>query len=181
MGRPYEPLVDPMAGGGTIPIEAAGLAVGRPFEDRWIFPCRVSSVRRSPNPKHPISFRHVPRILALDVDSARIPAMVGKPPGRRLTGPAHEDSIVIASQDVRSLTPDVLQRMLPAARDMKPGVFCLTRRIGVRMTARRRRDKGCCSPLYSDMGRALARFSGWRAACFVGDPQFVEAFGHLPS
>jgi len=30
------------------------------------------------------------------------------------------------------------------------------------------------------MGRALARFSGWRAACFVANPRFVEAFGHEP-
>jgi hypothetical protein len=30
------------------------------------------------------------------------------------------------------------------------------------------------------MGRALARFRGWRAACFVANPRFVEAFGHAP-
>ena len=31
------------------------------------------------------------------------------------------------------------------------------------------------------MGRALARFTGWRAACFVANPRFVEAFGHPPA
>ena len=30
------------------------------------------------------------------------------------------------------------------------------------------------------MGRAFARFSGWRAACFVANPNFVEAFAHAP-
>ena len=31
------------------------------------------------------------------------------------------------------------------------------------------------------MGRAMARFPGWRAACFVANPRFVEAFGHYPA
>jgi 23S rRNA G2445 N2-methylase RlmL len=35
--------------------------------------------------------------------------------------------------------------------------------------------------LYSDLGRALARFGGWRAACFVANPKFVWAFGHAPT
>lgn len=30
------------------------------------------------------------------------------------------------------------------------------------------------------MGDALARFRGWRAACFVANPRFEEAFGHAP-
>ena len=31
------------------------------------------------------------------------------------------------------------------------------------------------------MGRALARFRGWRAACFVANPNFQYAFGHVPT
>jgi 23S rRNA G2445 N2-methylase RlmL len=34
--------------------------------------------------------------------------------------------------------------------------------------------------LYSDMGRAFARFRGWRAACFVANPNFLGAFAHAP-
>jgi hypothetical protein len=30
------------------------------------------------------------------------------------------------------------------------------------------------------MGRSLARFRGWRAACFVANARFVEAFGRFP-
>jgi 23S rRNA G2445 N2-methylase RlmL len=67
--------------------------------------------------------------------------------------------------------------MLPAARDMKPGVFCFNPPYGVRMGAE---DKKKLLSLYSEMGRAFARFNGWRAACFVANPQFVEAFGHAP-
>jgi 23S rRNA G2445 N2-methylase RlmL len=35
--------------------------------------------------------------------------------------------------------------------------------------------------LYSGMGRTFARFKGWRAACFVANPRFVDAFGHAPA
>jgi 23S rRNA G2445 N2-methylase RlmL len=34
--------------------------------------------------------------------------------------------------------------------------------------------------LYADMGRAFARFRGWRAACFVANPKFLDAFAHAP-
>ncbi len=173
-----EPLVDPMAGGGTIPIEAAGLAAG-------------AAIRKPPD----LAFGHlaafkdmprdvpdlfpgtVPRILSLDVDPARIPAMVGNLRAAGLTGPSHEDSIVIAEQDVCALTPEYIERMLPAARGMKPGVFCFNPPYGVRMGAL---DDKKLLALYSDMGRVLARFKGWRAACFVANPQFIEVFGHAP-
>jgi putative N6-adenine-specific DNA methylase len=119
----------------------------------------------------------VPRILALDVDDERIPAMVGNLRAARLTGPAYERSLVIAGQDVRLLTPEYVHRMLPAAHDMKPGVFCFNPPYGVRMAAG---DEKKLLQLYSDMGRVLSRFSGWRAACFVANPRFEEMFGHAP-
>ena len=103
--------------------------------------------------------------------------MVGNLRAAGLTGPAHEDSIVIASQDVRTLTPEYVQRMLPAARDMKPGVFCFNPPYGKRMSAGDERE---LLGLYSGIGRAFARFAGWRAACFIANPHFVEAFGHAP-
>jgi putative N6-adenine-specific DNA methylase len=173
-----EPLVDPMAGGGTIAIEAAGLAVGAAIRKPLDLPLRHLAAFEDLGIQTPDLFPGtVPRILALDVDSARIPAMVGNLRAAGLTGASHEDSIVIASHDVRLLTPEYVQRMLPATRDMKPGVFCFNPPYGVRMGAE---DKKTLSSLYSDMGRTCARFSGWRAACFVANPDFVEAFGHAP-
>src|SRR5947209_6058419 len=131
-----EPLVDPMAGGGTIPIEAAGLAVGAAIRSPGDLPLRhLAAFRDLPSEAPDLFPGTVPRILALDVDPARIPAMVGNLRAAGLTGPSHEDSIVIAQQDVRALTPDYIERMLPAARDMKPGVFCFNPPYGVRMGA----------------------------------------------
>ena len=61
---------------------------------------------------------------------------------------------------------------------MKPGVFCFNPPYGVRIGGEHGEEK--LLALYADMGRALARFSGWRAACFVANPKFVDAFGHPP-
>jgi putative N6-adenine-specific DNA methylase len=174
-----EVLVDPMAGGGTIPIEAAGLAVG-------------AAVRRP----HELPFRHLPifaglpneapdlfpgtvaHILSLDVDEERISTMVGNLRAAGLTGPAYDEAIVIGQKDVRALTPAHVASMLPGARQMTTGVFCFNPPYGVRIGG----EQGTAHllDLYAGIGRALSRFHGWRAACFVAHPRFEEAFGHVP-
>jgi putative N6-adenine-specific DNA methylase len=174
-----EPLVDPMAGGGTIPIEAAGLAVGAAIRRPMDLPLgHLNAFEDLPIQTPDLFPGTVPRILALDVDPARIPDMVGNLRAVGLTGPSHEKSIVIAQQDIRALDPDYIERMLPGVRDMKPGVFCFNPPYGVRMGAEEGERK--LLALYSEMGRAFARFKGWRAATFVANPRFVDAFGHAP-
>lgn len=175
-----EPLVDPMAGGGTIPIEAAGLAVGAAIRRPADLPFRhLAAFAGLPVDTPDLFPGTVPQILALDVDEALIPAMVGNLRAARLTGPAYENSIVIGQQDVRTLTPDDVARMLPRAAGMKPGVFCFNPPYGVRIGGEAG-GEGLLA-LYAGMGRALSRFSGWRAACFVANPLFVQAFGHVPA
>src|SRR6266850_3057352 len=175
-----EPLVDPMAGGATIPIEAAGLATGAAIRRPSDLPQRhLAAFKDLPHEAPDLFPGTVPQIVALDADPERIPAMVGNLRAAGLTGPAYEDSIVIAQHDVRGLTPDYIERMLPAVRDMKPGVLCFNPPYGVRIGAEHGEEK--LLALYSDMGRAFARFSGWRAACFVANPNFVEAFAHAPT
>jgi len=175
-----EPLVDPMAGGATIAIEAAGLATGAairrpsdlPFHH---FPAFADLPRDAPD----LFPGTVPRIVALDVDPDLMPAMVGNLRAAKLTGATYEDAIVIGQQDVRRLTPADIERRLPALRDMRPGVFCFNPPYGVRIGGEQ--GDGTLLALYADMGRALARFTGWRAACFVANPHFVDAFGHAPA
>lgn len=175
-----EPLVDPMAGGGTIPIEAAGLAVGAAIRRPMDLPLGYLTPFEDLPIQTPDLFPGtVPRILALDIDAARIPDMVGNLRAAGLTGPSHEKSIVIAQQDVCALDPDYVGHMLPGSRGMKPGVFCFNPPYGVRMGAEEGEDK--LLALYSGMGRALGRFKGWRAACFVANPRFADAFGHRPA
>jgi putative N6-adenine-specific DNA methylase len=175
-----EPLVDPMAGGGTIPIEAAGLAVGAAIRRPMDLPLgHLTTFEDLPIQTPDLFPGTVPLILALDIDAARIPDMVGNLRAAGLTGPSHEKSIVIAQQDVRALDPDYVGHMLSGSRDMKPGVFCFNPPYGVRMGAEEGDDK--LLALYSDMGRAFGRFKGWRAACFVANPRFVDALGHRPA
>jgi putative N6-adenine-specific DNA methylase len=174
-----EPLVDPMAGGATIPIEAAGLAAGAAIRRPSDLPQRhLAAFEGLPQDAPDLFPGTVPQIVALDADPERIPAMVGNLRAAGLTGPAYEDSIVIAQQDVRGLTPDYIERMLPAARRMRPGVLCFNPPYGVRIGAEHGEE--ALLALYADMGRAFARFRGWRAACFVANPKFLDAFAHAP-
>jgi putative N6-adenine-specific DNA methylase len=174
-----EPLVDPMAGGATIPIEAAGLAAGAAIRRPSDLPWRhFAAFKDLPHDAPDLFPGTVPQIVALDADPERIPAMVGNLRAAGLTGPAYEHSIVIAQQDVRGLTPEYIERMLPSARSMKPGVFCFNPPYGVRIGAEHGEEK--LLALYADIGRAFARFRGWRAACFVANPNFVDAFAHPP-
>jgi 23S rRNA G2445 N2-methylase RlmL len=105
--------------------------------------------------------------------------MVGNLRAAGLTGPSQENSIVIGQLDVRALTPDYVAGALPRARDMKAGVFCFNPPYGVRIGGEAGEEK--LLELYADMGRVLARFRGWRAACFVANARFVGAFGHSPA
>jgi putative N6-adenine-specific DNA methylase len=175
-----EPLVDPMAGGGTIPIEAAGLAVGAAIRRPRDLPFRYLAAFDGLPEQAPDLFPGTrPWILALDMDEERIPAMVGNLRAAGLTGPSHEHSIVIGQRDVRTLTPEFVAGMLPYPPEMKAGVFCFNPPYGVRIGAEAGEEK--LLDLYAGMGRALGRFRGWRAACFVANPRFVEAFGHFPA
>src|SRR6185369_9748354 len=97
-----EPLVDPMAGGGTIPIEAAGLAVGAAIRKPTDLPIGLLTAFEDLPIQTPDLFPGtVPRILALDIDAERIPSMVGNLRASGLTGPRFESSLVIAQHDVR--------------------------------------------------------------------------------
>jgi 23S rRNA G2445 N2-methylase RlmL len=175
-----EPLVDPMAGGATIAIEAAGLAIGAAIRRPSDLPQRqLAAFTDLPRDVPDLFPGTVPKIVALDADPNLIPAMVGNLRAAGLTGPPYDDAIVFGQQDVRGLTPDDIERRLPAVRDMRPGVFCFNPPYGVRIGAEHGEEK--LLALYSDLGRALARFSGWRAACFVANPRFVGAFAHAPT
>jgi putative N6-adenine-specific DNA methylase len=175
-----EPLVDPMTGGGTIPIEAAGLAAGAAIRrPEGLRLKRLSVFEGLPREAPDLFPGTIPRILATDVDPARIPAIVGNLRAAGLTGPEHARSMVIAQHDIRQLTPEYVYRKLPGSVDMKPGVFCFNPPYGVRMGAEDGDKK--LMALYSDAGRVLSRFKGWRAACFVANPRFVGAFGHRPA
>jgi 23S rRNA G2445 N2-methylase RlmL len=174
-----EPLVDPMAGGATIAIEAAGLAVGAAIRRPADLPFRhLAAFKGLPYETPDLFPGTVPHILSLDVDQERIGTMVGNLRAARLTGPAYKDAIVIGQKDIRALTPEYIAEMLPKSAGMAPGVFCFNPPYGVRIGGEAGERR--LLELYAAMGQTLGQFKGWRAACFVANRGFVEAFGHFP-
>jgi putative N6-adenine-specific DNA methylase len=175
-----EPLVDPMAGSGTIPIEAAGLAVGAPIRQvRDLRFAHFRAFRDLPTETPNLFPGTEPRILALDIDAERILTMVGNLRAAGLSGRKKERWIVIGDHDVRELTPEFVQSKLSGGKPIEPGVFCFNPPYGVRIGNERGERE--LLALYRDMGRALGRFRGWRGACFVANPGFAGAFGHEPT
>ena len=157
-------------------VRAAGRSDGRrrhdPDRSRWPGGRRRDSAPRDLPFRHLAAFAGlpgetpdlfpgtVPRILALDIDQERIPAMVGNLRAAGLTGPSREDSIVIGQRDVRALTPDDVARMLPLRAAMKPGVFCFNPPYGVRIGGGARRG-GVARPLrgHGTCARSLHRLA----------------------
>src|SRR5258706_302917 len=83
-----EPLVDPMGGSATIPIEGAGLAVGAAIRRPSDLPLRhLAAFKDLPHETPDLFPGTVAQIVALDVDQACISAMVGNLRAAGLTGP----------------------------------------------------------------------------------------------
>ena len=169
-----EPLVDVMTGGGTLAIEAAHLAVGHRVRQSRELPHRLLRAFAGLPEETPDLFAGtVPRILASDADTQVIKALVGNLRAAGLTGPGREASLVLRDGDARDLEPEMVASLLslpPGAR----GVIVMNPPYGERLDAGRDRE---LLRLYRDVGRACARFEGWRTAVFVAHPGFREAFG----
>ncbi len=169
-----EPLVDPMAGSGTIAIEAAMLARGFAVRQPRDLP-RLSAFEKLPEEAPPLYPDTRPAILASDIDETCVAWMIGNLRAAGLTGRAAESSIVVRSIDVAELTPSALAEILPDGPHDR-GLFAFNPPYGERMQTR---DQ--VLPLYRDLGRALKRFDGWRAAVIVANEEFADAFNARPS
>src|SRR4029077_10238830 len=103
-----------LAAAATIPIEAPGCPPGAAIRRPSDLPLRhLAAFKDLPREAPDLFPGTVPRIVALDSDTETIPEVVGNLRAAGLTGSAYEASIVIAQHDVRRLTPDYIERMLP--------------------------------------------------------------------
>ncbi|MDH3628436.1 MAG: hypothetical protein OEV00_14325 [Acidobacteriota bacterium] len=172
-----EPLVDPMAGSGTIAVEAAllarGFAVRKP-EDLPAFGMSVFGGFPSQSP--PLYPDTRPFILASDINEECIGWMIGNLRVSGLTGRAVDKSIVVHSIDAMRLTPERVASYLPDA-PAGVGVFATNPPYGHRLQTR----ESELLALYRNLGRTLKRFDGWRAAFIVANEGFREAFNARPS
>lgn len=160
--RGEEPLWDPMCGSGTIPIEAALMAL-----------------HRAPGRLRPFAFMSWPRFdepaWMARVGRARLEEKVSAPPiwGTDLNA----GSLGVARRNARraGVTPHLSleradARELQPPAGMKPGLLVANLPYG-----RRVGSEPELWPLFRDFGRALHRLAGWRVALLVSEGSPVEA------
>jgi len=168
-----EPLVDPTAGSGTIPVEAALLARGFAVRKPGELPAfRAPVFSGLPSEAPPLYPDTRPRILASDIDEECIPWMIGNLRASGLTGREVEQTIVVRSLDATAITPKLVADILPDAPEDR-GLFAFNPPYGRRLQG----EEGDVLRLYRDLGRTLKRFDGWRAAVIVANEGFKGAFG----
>jgi len=172
-----EPLVDPTAGSGTIAVEAALLARGFAVRKPTDLPAmRLPVFEGMPSESPPLYADTRPHILSSDNDEECIAWMIGNLRAAGLTGKEVEQTIVVRTMDATELTPERVAQALPHAPTDR-GLFALNPPYGHRLQV----DAGQLQMLYRDLGRALKRFDGWRAAIVVANESFKPAFNARPA
>jgi 23S rRNA G2445 N2-methylase RlmL len=167
----YDPrndvLVDPMAGSGTIAIEAASMALGAPV---WVPPRRPAIAGMpcfdglAPDGDMPLFPDAAPLVYASDVDGAA--CMAAKSASAR----AHvEDYVHVAHSDFRDLSPRDISRTRHHS-----GLIVSNPPYGERLAP------SDLVALYRELGQFCRAFPGFRAAFLVANRDFETAFGLRP-
>jgi putative N6-adenine-specific DNA methylase len=164
---PAEALCDPMCGAGTIPIEAALIALGR----------APGLTRAFATARWPLFAEH-PELERALLDEAR--ARLTTPPAATVIAGSDRDPKLVesarrnaaragADAHISFTCADLADARAPATT----GLVVFNPPYGRRLGDPRRVDRA-----YRDLGRALrARFSGWRAAVLVPARTPPEALG----
>lgn len=152
--RPGMPLVDPMCGAGTFPIEAARQAAGLSPRIGWKYPCANWSDR------NPAAWAEAERaipaavatpILAADRDPGAVRATTGNAQRAKVG-----DKLKILTSALEELDP-------PSAK----GLLIANLPYGQRVA-----EGGDIDGMYARWGHVLReRWSGWRCAFLAADPR----------
>jgi 23S rRNA G2445 N2-methylase RlmL len=168
-----EILLDPMAGSGTIAIEAALMGRGAPLWTAQHQPpgARVpgfSALADAPAP--PLFPDTGPVVIANEIDTRMIAAL------RANVAAAGVAPYVTAHHgDFRALTPSHVVRFVrERGAVLTDGLIVCNPPYGERVGA------GATDALYADLRRWLREFRGWRAAFLVANPRFEEIMGMRP-
>jgi putative N6-adenine-specific DNA methylase len=166
--NPKEVLLDPMCGGGTIPLEAALMArqippgISRNFAFERLF---VHDAQRWGHLREAARSRQLPEVPAAIYASDRDPAMV-KIAQRTFQGAG-------VGIDIRLKQCDILDLKAPADQ----GVMVINPPYGVRLS---RPDE--LESFYPKLGDWLKQgFTGWRAYVLTGDARVPKLVGLAPS
>lgn len=168
-----EALFDPLAGSGTIPIEAASMARARPL---WISPRKPAFDRLEAfkeyvgdNPRALFADTK-PLCIANDVHPGAV-AMCEK----HIARAGVEAFVHCRSGDFRDLPPqDIFNLCTAHGFDPGAGLILSNPPYGERL------DDDDLWRLYADLGDYCRQFRGWRAGFLVANPDFERAFGQPP-
>ncbi len=170
-----EALVDPMAGSGTIGIEAAGLAQARPIWCSGRTPACMSwpTWRDAFEPRPPAVFGDTrPFCLLNESDDASVDIA-----HRNADTAGVAPSLDIRHGDFRTLEPrDVLDVVQARGFDPKRGLILSNPPYGHRLE-----DQRGVESLYRALAAWTRSFSGWRAGFLVGNRAFESAMGMRPA
>jgi 23S rRNA G2445 N2-methylase RlmL len=169
-----EILVDPMCGSGTICIEAALMAIAAPLGSAHSIelPQRQPELRDSKAAalEGPLFADTRPLIIGNDMDR-----LAGKAARQNAEAAGVADSVMWLRGDVRALSPERVQALAASQnREERTGLILSNPPYGHRLADPE------LTEFYASLGDWCSQFRGWRAAFLVGNPAWVEAFGHRP-
>ncbi len=164
-------LIDPMAGSGTIAIEAALMARATSLwsQERQPGYLRLPAFSKCTLRTEALFADATPVILASDIDSRAVEYMHINAERAGVL-----DDLCILHTDLRDLSPRVITRRL--ADRLKPshkGLILSNPPYGERL-------QGGELELYDDMGSWCESFPGYRAAFLMANLEFEETFGGRP-
>ncbi|HEU5057654.1 MAG TPA: hypothetical protein VFU21_14065 [Kofleriaceae bacterium] len=166
-----ELLVDPMAGSGTIAIEAALMGRGEPL---WKTPPaahRLPAFRGWPVRDEALFADTEPLVIANEIDTPTVAAARDN-----IAAAGMSARVVSLHGDFRQLTAERIARIArERGREGQGGVILSNPPYGSRLE-----KAGDVLSLYRDLGDWCRRFPGWRAAFLVAHPGFERAFGGRP-
>jgi len=156
-------LYDPCCGTGTLLIETAIKAIGRPAGVRRSFACEQYGFM-------PLAEMKTMRAelassydenAAFDIAGSDINPEALELSRRHIRQAGFENRIRVSQQDLRTLQ-----------LDGEPGVFLLNPPYGERLS-----DQKSARELYREIGLLLKRHPGWKLAVITADPAFERSFG----
>jgi 23S rRNA G2445 N2-methylase RlmL len=167
-----EILVDPLAGSGTIAIEAALMGRGEPLW-RGAPPAahRLPAFAGWPVRDEALFADTEPLAIANEIDTPTVAAA-----RENIAAAGMSERVVSLHGDFRQLTAERIARIArERGRAGQGGVILSNPPYGSRLE-----KAGDVEALYRDLGAWCRRFPGWRAAFLVAHPGFERAFGGRP-
>lgn len=173
-----EALIDPLAGSGTLAIEAALMAVGAPL---WVPPRRPAAAHLPPfaaKAKAPLPELFPgtqPVVVANEIHTPTLEALE-----RNAARAGVADRIARLHGDFRHLTVPRMAKAVGALLPFDKGLVVANPPYGERLEEGAGADKDLLS-LYADLAEWFRGLGpGWRIALLSAHPAVEDAFGHRP-